>query len=182
MPLEGCSCNSLALHCVKCNSRGPYSPNSVKRFLRKQRVKISTSRCTLIKLYNKAMCAANIAGAAVAAYKFKGKKWWWPHFTNNFGVFMGTAWEIQRPTNPDEKAALLHFVRSMVQSYLHLDRIITGPTGDFWKTKKFVDDSIHFIGLSNWLAQIEKQRGYQYLCCSSKVWTTYEKSDLALYI
>lgn len=158
MPLEGCSCNSLALHFVKCNSRGPYSPNSVKRFLRKQKEKISTSRSTFIKLYNKAMGTANIACAAVAAYKFKGKKWWRPHFTNNYGVFIGTAWEIHHPTNPDEKATLLHFVRSVVQSYLHVDRKITGPTTDFWKTKKFADASIHFIGPSNWLAQIEKQK------------------------
>ena len=83
------------------------------------------------------MGGVDLVDAADATYriKIKGKKWWWPHFTNTLGVLMGAAWRIYHATNPDENATLLYFVRSVVQSYLHADRITKAPTTGFWKTK-----------------------------------------------
>ena len=186
--------NSLVLHCVKwrdnsivtllSNSRGPYPLNTVERFSRKQKKKISLSRLNLIKFYNEAMGGVDLVESAVATcrIKIKGKKWWWPHFTNTLGVPMGAAWRIYRATNPDENAILLYFVRSVVQSYLHVDRITKAPTTDFWKTKKLVDDSTRLTGRSHWPAHIEKQRRCQYPSCSSKVRTICKECYVALYI
>ena len=58
----------------------------------------------MIKLYNNAMGGVDLIDAAVATYriKFKGKKWWWAHFTNTLGVNMGVAWRIFCVTNQDE--------------------------------------------------------------------------------
>ena len=87
----------------------------------------------MIQLYNEAMGGVDLTDVAVATYpiKIKGKKWWWPHFTNILGVLMGAAWRIYRTTNPDQNLNLLYSVWSVVQSYLHVDRIVPAPTTYF---------------------------------------------------
>ena len=95
---------------------------------------------------------------------------------------MGAARRIYRATNPDENVTLLYFVRSVVQSYLHVDRITKAPTTDFWKTKKLVDDSTRLTGRSHWPAHIQKQRSCQYPSYSSKVRTICKECDVALCI
>ena len=34
------------------------------------------------------------AAVATCRVKFKGKKWWWAHYTNTLAVIMGAAWRI----------------------------------------------------------------------------------------
>ena len=98
-------------------------------------------RPNLIKVYNSAMGGVDLLDSAVGTYhtKIKGKKWWWSHFTNTLGILMGAAWNICRVINPDTDQLLLAFIRSVVQSYFHVDEIASGPS--FWKTKVVVHDS-----------------------------------------
>ena len=83
----------------------------------------------MIKLYNEAMGGVDLIDAAVATYRpvVRGKKWYWPHFLNTIGVLMGAAWRIYRETTVENDLSLLTFVRSVVQSYLHVDKILSGP-------------------------------------------------------
>ena len=71
------------------------------------------------------------------------------HISQTLWVF---SWEqhgtfIYQIPNPDEDQPLLFFVQSVVQSYLHLDEITTGPS--FWKTKVLVACSNRLTGRSH---------------------------------
>ena len=94
----------------------------------------------------------------------KCKKWWWQHFTNTLGVLIRATWRIYRATNPQENTTLLYFMRSVVQSYLHVDKIASTPAQDFWKSRKRIDDS-RLTGRSHWPVSIEKQRRCQCPSC-----------------
>ena len=58
----------------------------------------------MMKLHNNAMGRVDLIDAAVATQriKFKGKKWWWAHFTNTLDVITGAAWRTFCVTNQDE--------------------------------------------------------------------------------
>ena len=186
--------DEVGLHCLKwfdnavvtllSNSCGPFPLATVERFSRKQKKKISVPRPNVVKLYNESMGGVDLVDSAVATYRIKirGKKWWWPHFTNTLGVIMGAAWKIYRATNPDENGTLLHFVRSVVQSYLHVEKIVHAPSPNFWNAKKVVDKNTRLTGRSHWPTQIEKQRRCQYPGCSAKPRIVCEECDVALCI
>ena len=78
-------------------------------------------------------------------------------FTNTLGVIMAAAWRIECVTNLDENITLLYFVKPVVQSYLHVDRITAAPNTDFWKSKKLADDCTGLTGCSHWSAHIQKR-------------------------
>ena len=122
------------------------------------------------------------AAVATCRVKFKGKKWWWAHYTNTLAVIMGAAWRIFCVTNQDEDQSLLYFLRSVVQSYLHVGKISAAPTPHYWKTKKKVDDNICLTGRGHWINTIESQFGCQFPSCKSKVRAVCETCDVALCI
>ena len=115
------------------------------------------ARPNLIKVYNSAMGGADLLDSAVDTYrtKIKGKKWWWPHFTNTLGILMGASWNIYCVINPDADQSLLAFIRSVVQFYFHVDEIVPGSS--FWKTKVVVHDSNRLTGRYHWPTTREKQ-------------------------
>ena len=61
---------------------------------------------------------------------------------------MGAACKIYCVINPDADQSLLAFIRSVVQSYLHIDEIVPGPS--FWKMKVVLHDSNQLTGHSHW--------------------------------
>ena len=128
------------------------------------------------------MGGVDLLDAAVGTYrtKIKGKKWWWPHFTNTLGILIGAAWNIYRVINPDADQSLLAFIRSVVQSYLQVDEIV--PRRSFWKTKVVVHDRNQLSGCSHWPTTREKQRRCALPGCSSWVCTFCEEYDVALCI
>ena len=140
------------------------------------------TRPNLIKIYNGATGGVDLLDSAVGTYRtrIKGKKWWWPHFTNTLGVLMGAAWNIYRTTNPEADQSLLYFIRAVVQSYLHIDEITPAPS--FWKSKVLVDTNNRLTGRSHWPTAREKQRRCAVPGCSSRVRTFCEECDVALCI
>ena len=103
-------------------------------------------------------------------------------FTNTLGVIMGAAWRTFRVTNQDENQSLFYFLHSVVQSYLHVDKISAAPTPHYRKTKKKVDDNICLTGRGHKPNTIESQRHCQFLPCKSKVITVCETRDMALCV
>ena len=89
-------------HLSSCTE--PFPLDSVELFSKAKKKTISVPQPQMIKLYNNAMGRIDLIDAAIATYriKFKGKKWWWAHFTNTLGVIMGVAWGIFCVTNQDE--------------------------------------------------------------------------------
>ena len=130
----------VGLRCVRWNDNsvvttlsnciGLYPLDRVERFSRNEKKRIPVARPNLIKVYNSAMGGVDLLDSAVGTYrtKIKGKKWWWPHFTNTLGILMGAAWNMYCVINADADQLLLAFIRCVVQSsYLHIDEIVPGP-------------------------------------------------------
>ena len=128
------------------------------------------------------MGGVDLLDSVVGIYqtKIKEKKWRWTHFTNTLGILMGAAWNIYRAINPDADQSLLAFIRSLVQSYLHVDEIVPGPS--FWKMKVVVHDSNRLTGRSHWPTTRKKQQRCALPSCSSRVCIFCEECDVALCI
>ena len=67
--------NSVVTLLSNCNE--PFPLDSVERFSKAKKKKISVPRPQMIKLYNNAMGGVDLTDAVVVTYriKFKGKKW-----------------------------------------------------------------------------------------------------------
>ena len=130
------------------------------------------------------MGRVDLIDAAVATHriKAKSKKWWRAHFTNTLGVIMWAAWRIFCVTNQDEDEPLLYFLRSVVQSCLHVDKISAALTLHYWKTKKKVDDNICLTGRCHWPNTTESQQRCQFPSFKSKFRIVCEAFDVALCI
>ena len=87
------------------------------------------------------MGGVGLLDASVAIYRIhiKGKKGWWQHF-----VVL-----ITKKT--------FYFVRSVVQSYLHVDKIALTLAPDFWKSRTQIADS-HLTGCSHWHVTIKNSK------------------------
>ena len=94
----------------------------------------------------------------------------------------GAAWIIFCVTNQDEDQSLLYFLSSVVQSYLHVDKMSAAPTPHYSKTKKKVNDSICLTDRGHWQNTIESQKCCQFPPLKSKVTTVCETCDVALCI
>lgn len=70
--------------------------SSAKRYDRKQKKIVTVPMPKLIKEYNVGMGGVDLHDNAVANYRIgvRGKKWWWPLFTNALGNIMVNAWKI----------------------------------------------------------------------------------------
>ena len=131
--------DSLALHCVNwmdnsvvtmlSNCTGPFPLQHVDRFSNAQKKKVSVQQQRTIKLYNQSMGGVDLVDAAVATYRpvLREKKWYWSHFLITIGVLVGAAWRIYRTTSTEKDLSLLSFIRSVVQSYLHMGKVAGGP-------------------------------------------------------
>ena len=66
------------------------------RYNRKQRKHVQIKRPKVIKQYNKYMGGGDLADYMVANYRIdiRGKKWWWPIFSNYFDVSIVNAWKL----------------------------------------------------------------------------------------
>ena len=65
------------------------------------------------------MGGVDLLDNAVATYRIniKGKKWWWPHFTNCIGILMAGAWKVYWISNSENNdKSLLEYVGSVFQS------------------------------------------------------------------
>ena len=180
---------NLGLHLVKWNDNsvvnclsnciGVHPLEGVDRFSRKDRKTISILLPHLLKLYNQIMGGVDMVDGAVAAYriKVKGKKWWWPHFTNMISVLIAASWRIYKALNPDEDQTLLTFVRSVVLSNMHRDRI----KPQFWKTKAVVMQAEKASG-NHWPNVRPNQRRCARKECKSRPRTYCEVCQVALCI
>ena len=91
-----------------------------EQIFKKQKKKVPVPRPALIRLYKEAMGGVGLLDASVAMYRIhiKGKKGWWQHF-----VVLITYKKT------------FYFVRFVVQSYLHVDKIAPTLAPDFLEIK-----------------------------------------------
>ena len=182
--------DSLNLHCVNwmdnsvvtlmSNCTGPFPLQQVSRFSKEQKKKVQVNQPFLIMNYNRSMGGVDLVDSAVATYHptIHAKKWYWPHFINTVGVLMGASWRIYRATTVEKDLPLLFFLRPVVQSYLHADKLVSGPkVGNAPKTP----DVVKHTG-EHWPWRLEKQRRCQYNNCGRKVRFECVRCDKGLCI
>ena len=180
-----------AIHCVNwmdnsvvtlmSTSTGPYPLNQVDRWSKSEKKKVLVSQPAMIKLYNESMGGVDLIDSAIATYRpvIRGKKWYWPHYLNTIGILMGAAWRIYRAVSVEDDLSLLFFVRSVVQSCLHRDKIIAGPK--FAIGTSTTPESIRYTD-KHYPRRVEKQRRCQFNKCHIKVRFICVRCDVGLCI
>ena len=91
----------------------------------KRRVKGATmdvSQPHLISMYNKGMGGVDLLDRLLAAYRptIRGKKWYWPLFTNILNISMISAWRAHCHSTP-HSLSHLEFLRHVTLALLHHD-------------------------------------------------------------
>lgn len=94
-------------------------PILAKRYSRKEKKHISLKQPKLISNYNTHMGGVDLLDNFIASYRIqiKGKKWWWPIFSNFIDAAKVNAWKLYRICI-DPSISLLDFQRSLVISLL----------------------------------------------------------------
>jgi hypothetical protein len=97
--------------------------DEVKRFNRKTKEHIKIKRVDAIKAYNEEMGGVDYLDRGISEYRIgiRGKKWWFPHFSNIVSTMMFAAFKLFKLGNPESSLDLLGFVRSLVLNYLRSD-------------------------------------------------------------
>ena len=77
---------------------------AAKRFSRADRKVVNVTQPNLIAAYNANMGGVDLLDNFVAKYRIavKGKKWWWPLFTNYVDVALCNAWRLHRLVHGNE--------------------------------------------------------------------------------
>ena len=135
-----------------------------------------------VKLYNTTMGGVYQLDSGVATYrtKVKGKKWWWPHFTNCIHVLLVGTWKVWRTTHPLEKDQTeLSLLRFIVSRYLSLPNV---RLIDHGSTVTNVNDAVRLNQQFHPLAQGRNQRRCAIPSCKSRPRTVCEVCDVALCV
>ena len=84
--------------CLASNFEHVHPTTTVKRYCRRAKEAISVQQPKLISSYNKSMGGVDIHDNFVSKYRIhvKGKKWWWPLFTNLIDSSLVNAWRLHR--------------------------------------------------------------------------------------
>lgn len=92
---------------------------NVTRYSKNQKKKISVPQPRIIEKYNMKMGGVDLCDNWVSNYRIRvrGKKWWWPIFTNYIDVALTNAWKLSRLSVEGNKKPLLDFRREVA---LHL--------------------------------------------------------------
>lgn len=88
--------------CLATNFEKVYPTAAVKRFCRTKKEMINVEQPQLINSYNRFMGGVDLHDSFVSKYRIqiKGKKWWWPLFTNLIDSALVNAWRLHRTINP----------------------------------------------------------------------------------
>lgn len=92
---------------------------TVKRWSKATKSKISVQQPKLIAEYNTGMGGVDLHDQAINAYniKFRSKKWWWPIFTSMINSCVVNSWKLYKSAN-NNQIDLLNFQREIVRFYL----------------------------------------------------------------
>lgn len=85
--------------------------HKAKRFSRKERKSIHVNQPDILMDYNKHMGGVDIHDNGVANYRIqiRGKKWWWPLFTNSLDSCMVNSWKLFNLLTPDKSMSQLDY-------------------------------------------------------------------------
>lgn len=168
-------------------------PGTAKRYSRQEKKSVNIQQPKVIENYNKHMGGVDLLDNFVSMHriKIKGKKWWWPIFTNFIDVAKVNAWKLYKLAN-GSKISLLDFQRSLAIALLSTpeevseDEIITclAPQNNIGRPSSFgmqqlnatkKDKTSHLIQKN----PDNKRRRCKY--CSSQTITICNKCNVPLH-
>lgn len=96
--------NDNAVVTVASNHNGIYPLANTKRYSRKERKDITISQPLMVAQYTKFMGGVDSHDNGIGNYRIKvrGKKWWWPLFTNAIDSVIVNSWKLYRLVNHDK--------------------------------------------------------------------------------
>ena len=117
--------------CIASNFTGIEPIQPVKRFSQSQKKYVNVPQPYMIRTYNHCMGGVDLHDAFIAKYriKVKGKKWWWPLFTNMIDSTVVNAWRLFRLTH-DDRQDLLHFRRVIAKTLLTTEKPLNEEVKD----------------------------------------------------
>lgn len=167
--------------------------NFAKRYSRKDKKSVSITQPKVIAHYNENMGGVDLLDNFVAMYRInvKGKKWWWPIFTNFLDVAKVNAWRLYRLTI-DPQIPLLDFQRNVAVSLLktpdealeNKEAIIIPVQKRFGRPSKIQVLAINATKMDKSTHLIEKNpENKRKRCknCSSQTVTICNKCNVALH-
>ncbi|XP_065313258.1 piggyBac transposable element-derived protein 3-like [Gordionus sp. m RMFG-2023] len=127
--------------------------SNVSRYSKKISSKIKIPQPNMVTAYNKHMGGVDLCDNLISTYRIKirGKKWWWPIFTNFIDVALVNSWKIWKFVNRDDKKSLLAFRREVTNYLLRTPVKIeknssTGHASQFaLQCENPIDSSGHYL-------------------------------------
>ena len=106
--------NDNAVVCLASNSETHLPEQSTNRRVGRELKRVTQPM--LISKYNKYMGGVDLLDEYLSCYRptVRGKKWWWPLFTNALNLSVVAAFKIHRLSNPEYTDTHLEFRRNIV--------------------------------------------------------------------
>lgn len=116
---------------VATNTHGIDPIKMISRYSREQKKKLSVTQPNVFYKYNSYMGGVDLADNFISNYRIaiRGKKWWWPLFSNFVDVALNNAWVLWRSVHPTEKKSLLDFRREVTIALMGCVKKNTVQTG-----------------------------------------------------
>lgn len=133
--------------CLATNFEKVLPTQPVKRFCRKQKEMVNVNQPNMINSYNRFMGGVDLHDNFISKYRvrIKGKKWWWPLFTNLIDASLVNAWRLHRTIRP-KGDDLLCFRRKVAVALLHTMQPITSMAKEPQHTRPGPISSLTRIG------------------------------------
>lgn len=98
----------------------------VPRYNRKERKDVQVPQPNMIQKYNKYMGGVDLHDNGVANYRIKirGKKWWWPLFSNLIDSAIVNAWKLHRYVHSDDKISQINFRSELARCLLQKSKTV----------------------------------------------------------
>ncbi|XP_054720650.1 piggyBac transposable element-derived protein 3-like [Uloborus diversus] len=163
--------------CLASNFETEASLGTAKRWYAEEKKRKDLPQPHLISSYNKYMGGMDLLDRFLSTYRprIKGKKWWWPFFTNTLNMAVLAAWRIHRELKGEMKQ--LTFLRDVTTALMKSSKEDfvnpqSGPCGP-------VNSSVRFDGVNHFIISAEKQSPCKY--CKKNTRTKSKKCDVMLH-
>lgn len=105
---------------VATNYSQAFPTGSATRYSQKLKKEIVVAIPKVIAEYNKSMGGVDLLDKQVSLYRvrIRGKKWWFPLFTQLLDIAVVNTWRIHQHVNPNDKLSLLEARRKIVLAYV----------------------------------------------------------------
>lgn len=138
--------------------------STAKRYNRKEKKDMNINQPNIIRVYNKYMGGVDLHDNGVANYRItvRGKKWWWPLFTNAVDSMVVNSWKIYNTVNK-QKMSQIDFKSYIALRLLKMHQNVPKPSSSA------VPVELRFDGLGHVISKNENIRRRCKVCHSNTI-------------